>query len=331
MRQVTVFISLSCLWLILGGAKTAFSQQFNFKPRHYVSAPRWVQEMKNHGFPDTVQFNDMLWSGYNPSDLKVKSVHDMVRFRVMHDTAVVASSYQYRMVADVYGYNVNGGQPYHYTPTDTFTINYEKGAHGLTYHRAYQDFFIKKYSNHHKIMVVIRDIIYVPSDTSQPPVSISTLSTLPGVNCALDIEIWEQGYDKSPYEGDAYPTTYLTTTHLPSEHSLQVKFWDNTNPAPPVPAMYELEWTYIDDYKYNHSNHTWDSLTTSQLNFDFKNNATRIVTEQSSYKIPLIYERGYLVYRARIVRPDSVDFARPIYTEWSIPASSGTLSSSMIA
>ena len=69
---------------------------------------------------------------------------------------------------------------------------------------------------------------------------------------------------------------------------------------------YDLEWTWVDNYN-NISVLT--PLGTSEIDLseiDFKSNNTRIRTKKNSYKIPLIYSNGYLIYRVRALgyRPD---------------------------
>ncbi|HYD22721.1 MAG TPA: hypothetical protein VEB40_14665, partial [Flavipsychrobacter sp.] len=91
--------------------------------------------------------------------------------------------------------------------------------------------------------------------------------------------------------------------------------------------MYELEWTYVDDYDVDMSNLSSTPLSTSAIKYDFKNNATRIITDKPYYNIPIVYEDGYVVFRARIIRPDTLSYALPIYTEWSIPGNTGQVSS----
>ncbi|MEM6272258.1 MAG: hypothetical protein AAF998_22665, partial [Bacteroidota bacterium] len=59
---------------------------------------------------------------------------------------------------------------------------------------------------------------------------------------------------------------------------------------------YELEWTFVnavDDPLFNYS---------TALAYDFRNNATRVATPFNFYRIPLMYEAGYIIYRIRAIR-----------------------------
>jgi RHS repeat-associated protein len=61
----------------------------------------------------------------------------------------------------------------------------------------------------------------------------------------------------------------------------------------PGAEEYDLEWTFVSKENYSGS--------PSGLFYDFKNNATRVTVAQNSYRIPLLYEEGYVIYRIRAV------------------------------
>lgn len=69
-------------------------------------------------------------------------------------------------------------------------------------------------------------------------------------------------------------------------------YWDYV----PGAEEYELEWVYVDDYDpLLYSNHK----ATAALNYDFAHDATRIVTSNQFYHVPLIYEKGWIIFRVR--------------------------------
>lgn len=71
-------------------------------------------------------------------------------------------------------------------------------------------------------------------------------------------------------------------------------FWDDV----PEAEMYELEWTWVDNY----GSSLGSFLLPSQIPFtlrEFELNNTRIQTKNSFYDIPLLYDRGYIVFRIR--------------------------------
>ena len=133
------------------------------------------------------------------------------------------------------------------------------------------------------------------------------------------------------------PEVYSTTMagiHLTAQHVapptgsniLHIK-WDLSATEAPVPAMYELEWVYSDDYQAAFSSSgasiSTSISTKSVVNYDFRDNATRITTNKTSYDIPLVYKRGYISYRVRMLRPESNLYQTVKYSPWSNTTDSG--------
>ncbi len=78
---------------------------------------------------------------------------------------------------------------------------------------------------------------------------------------------------------------------------------------------YDVEWTFADDYS---PINLTSSLSESEIQFAFKNNSTRIrVTPGSKVYIPAIFDRGYIIVRARGIGPSS-DPHKLITGKWSI-------------
>ncbi len=76
--------------------------------------------------------------------------------------------------------------------------------------------------------------------------------------------------------------------------------------------VYDLEWAYVDSSAYT-SNKYGDPLNPQLL---FRNNASRVTVAGNSYKIPLLYDNGgILFFRVRSVQQKSRDSR--IETEWS--------------
>lgn len=323
-KYFRIFLSATLLLI----TANALAQQFEFPDRRF-SNNKNIGAIQSHGLPDTIEVETDMWTFIpsNPSwfdDYRIKSIHDFAKFYVDNDTLINADHYYYQAALKVLCFP-NPDSPGVYTTFyDTLTVsNWE-----LDSLVPYQDKHYHKFSSYHKIMVIVTDIIYWIGYPLAPNyLSANPTYNLPGYNCNIEAEIWEQKYDKSPY-GPTYPnvSTNVTSSYKSSANTLKVSFWDTTVKPKPTPATYELEWTYVDDYKYTFGTGA-GTLTTSELNYDFKNNATRITTDQKSFDIPLVYERGYVVFRARIIRPDSVTFDLPVYTDWSVTSDNGTLSS----
>jgi len=79
---------------------------------------------------------------------------------------------------------------------------------------------------------------------------------------------------------------------------------------------YELEWVHINDYA---SNSFANAIATSQLNFDFYKNSTRVILRTPYYKIPKLFDRGYLVYRVRAIGLTNTTFSARKEGSWTAP------------
>lgn len=66
--------------------------------------------------------------------------------------------------------------------------------------------------------------------------------------------------------------------------------------AQPQAEGYEVEYTFVDDYSDTGVN---TPLAPAQIDFSFRNNSTRMLVEDHACTIPLVQERGYLLYRVR--------------------------------
>ncbi|MFI5136682.1 MAG: YCF48-related protein [Sphingobacteriales bacterium] len=95
-------------------------------------------------------------------------------------------------------------------------------------------------------------------------------------------------------------------------------------PAVTGAERYELEWTYVDDYDQPRS-----YASPSLLNYDFRNNSTRVEVGTLTppyYNITLTFEHGYILYRVRAIGRDINNLANEVIGLWSAP-NKGTVSS----
>jgi len=121
-------------------------------------------------------------------------------------------------------------------------------------------------------------------------------------------------YDEA---GDPYPVSTIVSYNVPGTitdnnnnngQELEV-VWDYIEGA----EEYELEWTWVDNYSSASLN---GSIGAGTLDFDerdFELNNTRIITGNQSYRIPLIYKKGFLIFRVRGVGRwlDDFDVIKP--------------------
>ncbi len=102
-----------------------------------------------------------------------------------------------------------------------------------------------------------------------------------------------------------------------NEHSDGIRFsWKPITGA----EEYQLEFLHISNYGSG-----FTIKAPEELVYDFKHNSTRITTSKSSYDIPLIFDRGWVVYRVRAVGVDINDPEHLIFGDWNVMISSGTI------
>jgi RHS repeat-associated protein len=89
--------------------------------------------------------------------------------------------------------------------------------------------------------------------------------------------------------------------------------WQKDAVAPAV--EYELEWTWIDNFGLNGNKLTPAEILLSDQ--DFKLNSTRIQTKETNYRIPIVYSKGYIVYRVRPVGRFLDDISKNYYGNWT--------------
>ena len=83
-----------------------------------------------------------------------------------------------------------------------------------------------------------------------------------------------------------------------------------------IPVEYELEWTWIDNYGDVLNNQlTQDDIYFSES--DFERNSTRVQTKETTYRIPIVFNTGYLIYRVRPVGRFLNNLNKIYYGSWT--------------
>ncbi len=124
--------------------------------------------------------------------------------------------------------------------------------------------------------------------------------------------------DINRYEVLTNQTIGLTAALYPAQSPTSIRVsWLTTTGA----EEYQLEYGYINNYGAGQT-----PLTVAQLEYDFKNNSTRITTVNTKYDIPLIFDQGWVYYRVRPVGVDLQNVSHIIYGDWSVANASGLLS-----
>ncbi len=112
------------------------------------------------------------------------------------------------------------------------------------------------------------------------------------------------------YQFDANATgSFITCPPALNSANELVLSW---NPIPGA-EVYHLEWLFVNNYDLN------TPVPSAGLRFNFRYNATRIETQNTSHKIPLLFEQGYIVFRYRGVGRGGANFDIPVAGAWTIP------------
>ncbi len=315
----------------------ANAQAFKYKTTE-ASEILQASDLFTHSLPDTMTVWCNDWNyivshlGSWRSDFKLKSNNAFLKLAINNyfPTTKYASSFPavYRMVYDVYGYTDPSDTVLtwvHYSESsgtfggDTMTVTYNND----TVNNPYRDQHVLKFPNLYKAVIVVRDIF---SDSAGYVVH-PDLSKVYNQNFQVEGSIVTQRYDLDHYGILATPLT--TVAHQHEDNNYLEVFWNfipgDTTMVQVTPISYELEWTYADDYARDLTTGAVTNLSSSDVHYDFTNNATRVWLDSSHYKIPLTYQSGYVVFRVRAVRPDSVNYKYLVYGDWSSPISTGKI------
>jgi hypothetical protein len=246
------------------------------------------------------------------SSVKYKSNHTFVKLVIDHAaTTVPGSPFEYKMVYKIEGCPSIGSSSFSFVRFDTLVVTYNPDS--LT---AYQDVQVKSYPGLYEARVTILQFYDMTTGT---PVLLSY--PLSNKNFFVELTMQYQPYLKTHYLPADMGLT-VSSSYISASQMLQVNWAPAVTPylGTVTPAMYELEWTYIDNYGKDGT-----ALAAAALKYNFRHNATRVVTDSLKYQIPVVYPKGYIAYRVRMVRVDSQIYRYPIYGVWSLNNASGTV------
>jgi YD repeat-containing protein len=116
------------------------------------------------------------------------------------------------------------------------------------------------------------------------PANVTCSNVYTGPDLYLQAEVTTTRYYDFTFQSTFAGTSEVSHTLLSSDQDLEVR-WAFVKGA----EEYELDYTYVDNY------------SGSSLLYNLEKSATRITTSRNSYKIPLIYGQGYIIYRIRPV------------------------------
>lgn len=242
--------------------------------------PGWDTDYYNASAKGLVQIGvDHLWNGY------------------------VSQSYDLEYLMDIKWYDEDGND--HLIQNVCMRIGYDPSA--LT---NYEDQATYLIDGAHKIEVIFKEL---REYNSSSPCSGTIVSTHPDnlyLEGVISVERYYLGFNEIAVWTNSIGSTLLDEDGDTKNDFIELN-WGYVEGA----ELYDVEWTHVNDYKDN-----GDPKLLSEILFterDFSLNSTRISTTDQTYKIPMIFNRGYVVYRVRaLAKGGPLNGGDPTFGHW---------------
>jgi RHS repeat-associated protein len=206
------------------------------------------------------------------------------------------------------------------TPASTpLEVKYSK-----TLGQEFKDRDIYVIKNCHKISAKILSVTYI----DQNNVTTINPSNVPGIvymEADMNTERYYSFNTAFPYASSLIQKVPITCTScMFSPYELEIN-WPVIDGA----EEYDLEWSYINNYNGNDAT---SPISLTNVKYSFKENATRVTVNQNYYRISLLYEKGYIIYRLRGRGRDLTNTDVIVYGDWNscnvspLPCDEGFLS-----
>lgn len=207
-------------------------------------------------------------------------VNNYVKLAVNHNyPTLVTNAYKYNVELEIVYKDIN--YVTYYTITKILYVEYDP-ASGV----AYRDYSSYNFTGAHWMDVTVKAV---------RDAATNAIVTAPEQNLIVTYGIEIERFKDFNYS-IAPPCPNHTATDLNADGEAD-ELTINWSPITEA-EEYELEWTYVDDYT-NGAVASTASITS--IEYNFKYNSTRVSLKGTSYKLNLIYERGYVIYRVRAV------------------------------
>lgn len=298
--------------LFLLNAK-AIGQTFEFPSAVYVDSLS-LQSIVASPNPDTVEvtqgnYNNMS-GATTGSNFTIKSILALANFKVNVQSPNVGEKQKFTYVIT---YKTLGTTNPAIPDTvisalDTLSVTYDRDSLKLISDRAF-----KIAGNYHKLLIIIYDVFEVTTSGG----GLTYLPPAPG-SVPSFVNVYGEIYvQKFMNYSSLDMTGYINVSNTISANGTVQLSWNGLSGY--TPAGYEVEWTYTGP--------ATASVSFGDLKYDFRNNATRIFTNNTSFNIPVAQKEGYLVYRVRMVRPALTNLLARTYGQWDFNSDYGSLSS----
>ena len=245
---------------------------------------------------DTLLVYDQLFlnslgvsTSISPSNYHLHKTLNYITLEVDQNTVVDCNLPQFSLTAivqidrlDAYGNTIGASQ------NITLDINYDKTL-------------VEKYKEKHTFTFE-GGFWYKAQIVSITP---SNTQALPFVKISIGTSIERyQDIDK----------TTIPTFNLATYNSSNTEININWNAISGAEA-YDLEWVWYDDYA--NSDNLNLTVAATDIEYSFKNNASRVTIKDNSYQLTPAFERGYLLLRVRAVGYTGAFFTHRVEGSWS--------------
>jgi RHS repeat-associated protein len=204
-----------------------------------------------------------------------------------------------------YSYTENGQLVSHTEPYPvTLTITHNNVTKGIRLN----DYLVYKLPGIHKADVEVASITYSAPGIHSSPYLALKFNTDRYYNLQNTTVIPTAEFVR--YEG-----TNPTKVNAASQGADELLIKWNANAESPA-LEYELEWTWIDNFGAEGVKKLAADISLTEK--EFMLNSTRIQTKETSYRIPIVFSSGYIIYRVRAVGRFLDDINKVYNGKWSI-------------
>ena len=204
-----------------------------------------------------------------------------------------------------YSYMENGQLVQH---TEPYPVTLKITHNNITKGIRLNDYLVYKLPGIHKADVEVASITYSAPGIHSSPYLALKFNTDRYYNLQNTTAIPTAEFIK--YDG-----TNAKKVNTVSEGADELLIKWNANAESPA-LEYELEWTWIDNFGAEGVKKPAAEISLTEK--EFMLNSTRIQTKETSYRIPIVFSSGYIIYRVRAVGRFLDDINKVYNGKWSI-------------
>ena len=295
-KQLFSFFSLLFL-----GLSTVFGQQMDLDPQE---ANHILIDQSLAGFGNALVVTDPEVSAPTPLTFQDRDAKFYMHVSIDTD-AEPYEHIQYDIQLRVAPIDSNGDL----LPTEivNLSVEYDPNVNGGNYNDLHA--WVKE--NAHGASVQVLSVNAINVDTGFPYTSTPENVSLFG---KFMVERYYNISSNAPNINSVSAITTANSSNIPnSMDAAYVIDWSDAIGA----VEYELEYTWIDNYGTTGLSSILGQNQIDLSQRDFELNNTRVITKESQYEIPNIYERGFIVYRVRAVGRFPDKPSQVYYSDWS--------------